>query len=373
MKTRFAPVGAPVATLGAVRLGLRLGRWMVALVTGAAVGACAAGAPTRAAGLGPLAAGLTGDALDRAAVLAFPSVYGVESAPIPRIAGSRRQRPERRQGIAVAVAPSGWLVTAWHVIDPQDDSPVPRRILVRQAISPAGGPRQSWVARVVAQDPDLDLALLRIAAPGAPALRLAESPEAPTRVATFTRDSGNQIVARQTRTGDVVFNQELELRVSLLADQVPRGDSGGPAVDRDGRVRGIVLGSLSRKGYADTAADVRRFLSRANLPRDGDDAASSFAAGMDALWHLRPSEAEALLQATERAFPHHTHAGRALADADALRSARYRLAGPRAGRGLLLAGGVMSGVIAVALAATLAWRRPAPEAGEAEGVPEPPG
>ena len=113
-------------------------------------------------------------------------------------------------------------------------------------------------AEVVAFDPKRDLAVLRVPGLGLPALERATAAvddtgalfghpgggalrEAPVRIA-------EQIVARGT---DITHTVETERDVFVLAATTAPGDSGGPIVNRDGRVVGVMFAyDISRETTA---------------------------------------------------------------------------------------------------------------------------
>ncbi|CAN5799810.1 acid resistance serine protease MarP [soil metagenome] len=125
-------------------------------------------------------------------------------------------------------------------------------------------------ARVVLFDPRLDLAVLTVAQLDAPALPWSSEPTGrgltgatlgypggrknltvkPAAVRRRVQAVGRDIYGRETVTRDVL----------ILADEVKRGDSGGPFVTGDGEVAGVVFAaavSESSTGYALAADSVR--------------------------------------------------------------------------------------------------------------------
>lgn len=125
-------------------------------------------------------------------------------------------------------------------------------------------------ARVVLFDPRLDLAVLVAPRLGAPALPWSTEPTGrgvagatlgypggrkqltvkPAAVRRRVQAVGRDIYGRETVTRDVL----------ILADEVKRGDSGGPFVTGDGTVAGVVFAaavSESNTGYALAADSVR--------------------------------------------------------------------------------------------------------------------
>jgi hypothetical protein len=138
------------------------------------------------------------------------------------------------------------------------------------------------------------------------------------------------------------------------------GDSGGPAVDADGDVRGIVLLVGGQGGGAiQRPAAVNRLLAAAGVAKGAHGTADKlFRVGVDSFWALDFATAATGLNAAERALPDHALAGPLAARAAVLAGEDLRLDGTRRPQGFLLAFGVLSG--AGALACALALARGAP-------------
>jgi serine protease Do len=136
-------------------------------------------------------------------------------------------------------------------------------------------------ARVVGRDPRLDLALLAVDAPRAPALRLADTDD--LEVGEWTVVLGNPfgdevtaaagIVAATGRAaaGSLVPGPAIGFRTFLQLDaRVHRGNSGGPVLSTAGEVIGVAVATGDRPGelsFAVPAARVREVLEP--LKRDG--------------------------------------------------------------------------------------------------------
>ena len=130
-----------------------------------------------------------------------------------------------------------------------------------------------------------DLALIRIRAPAAPALPLDEAASSGTPVVTIGFGVGSSLDGpvrgenepamrrgRLSRTGTLEAEDGEEPRQAIaISVPVERGDSGGPVVDGDGRVRGIVT-QRSRGGRHRRAGD-------RGAPAAGEPARSSRARG----------------------------------------------------------------------------------------------
>ena len=349
---------------------------------------------------------LSADPLDRAALLALPSVYRVDvtirvdalragdGRPIrlPRAA-----RIVREAGTAFAVAPDGWLATARHVASPAkatiarlayqekliaEDRPhgdavvdtllkkigplqVDARVLplrVRPADADGGpvGTRYQVMDRQLSDD--ADVALIQIGAPAAPTLGLDEAASIGTPVVTVGFGSGGAfgdaargelepVVRRGTLGRSATLEKAMPQReVIVLNVPVQGGDSGAPVVDEHGLVHGMVVlrlteGAVSR-GVAERATEIRQLLDAHGLKPGPDPAAAAFREAMGAFWSLDMNAARTGFRATLAAFPGHTLARREAARAAALEDAGVRLEGRPRRRGALLALGILAAAVA---------------------------
>jgi hypothetical protein len=356
---------------------------------------------------------LSTDPLDRAALLALPSVYridvtirvdalrGVDGRPIrlPRAA-----RTVREAGTAFAVAPDGWLATARHVAAPEEETiarlayqekliaedrphgdavvdtllksigplDVDARVMrarVRPAEPDGGAGGSRYRALDVVPSDDADVALMKIDAPGAPTLGLDEAASLGTPVVTVGFGSGGAFggAARGelepvVRHGTLGRSATLEKgvpprEVIVLNVPVEGGDSGAPVVDEHGLVHGMVVLRLTeggaRRGVADRATEIRQLLDERGLKPGPDPAAAAFREAMGAFWSLDMRTAKTGFLATLRAFPGHTLARREAARAGALENARVRLEGRPRRRGALLALGILASAVAAGFAIAL--------------------
>lgn len=379
----------------------------VPLIGLAAAFAVALASPASAAAPGDLST----DPLDRGVLLALPSVYRVDVTI--RVDGLRLRdgarvplepaaRTVREHGTAVAVASGGWLVTAGHVAAPGNQTvarlvyqsdlalrgrphgdqaaattwvrttgarPVGAEVQVRVRPADAGAgvaATGELAVRKVVGSPTADLALIRVDAPRAPALDLAETYETGTPVATVGFGRGSALtdpvpgdLEPTIRRGAIIRRGLLENDVrpdrDALAISVPveHGDSGGPVIDAHGDVRGIVIQRATAGGYAELATEVRGLLDRAGAPRAPSESAKLFRDGMQAFWGLDFAAAGALFELTLREDPRHAAAAVQRGRAEALAGGDLRLTG-RGGRGLLIGVGVAAAVAALACAAALA-------------------
>lgn len=368
----------------------------------------AAASPVAAA----LPSDLSADPLDRAALLTLPSVYRVDvtiRVDALRLADGTRVtlRPAARtiveSGTAVAVAPGGWLVSAAHVAAPdpatiarlayqsnlaaqdlehddevsaaawvEENGALPVRPVTGVAVSQAqtdagvGDPRRFPVMEVRGSDAS-DLALIRIRAPAAPALALEESGGGgtPVIVIGFGRGSALDTPEAERPDGEPAIRRGAIARTGVLEDETPprramaitvpvvRGDSGGPVVDRDGAVRGIVTRRSPQGGIAELATEVRQLLERNDVDPGTGASADLFRAAMGSFWDLDFARAEQGLAATQQVFGPHALARAERARAEQLAGGDYALTGARRHDGLL-AVGILAAVAALACAAGLA-------------------
>ena len=354
---------------------------------------------------------LSADPLDRGALLALPSVYRVQvtiRVQALRLADGTRMAlpPDARtiteNGTAVAVAPGGWLVTAAHVAAP--DGPTIARLARQYQLAASGDPSHAdeaaaaeWVRMTgaVAIGPGVtavtvsqasadaegelrsfpvlavkpaggpDLALIRIRAARAPALELDEGKSSGTPVVVIgfgvgsafgtgeqgpRRPLGEPAIRRGTISRTGVLEDENPPR-SALAISVPvvQGDSGGPVVDAEGRVRGIVTRRSPQGGIAELATEVRQLLDANGVTQGTGTSADRFREGMAAFWDLDFTAAQAALAGARKAYPRHALAGVEGARAAALADADFALTGRRRRDGLL-AVGILATVAALACA-----------------------
>jgi hypothetical protein len=349
---------------------------------------------------------LSADPLDRAALLALPSVYRVDvtirvdalrgraGRPIPLPPAARTVR---EAGTAFAVAADGWLATARHVAAPDDatiariayqekliaeDRPhsdtvvdnllrsvgplhVVSHVMSRRVRSAApdggsGGSRYRVLGDVV-ESAGADLALIHVGAPGAPTLGLDEAASLGTPVVTVGFGSGGAfgdpargelepIVRRGTLGRSATLKTVPTRDVIVLDVPVQGGDSGAPVVDEHGLVHGMVILRLTeggvKRGVAERATEIRRLLEGEGLTPGPDPAAAAFREAMGAFWNLDMRTAGAGFLATLRAFPGHTLARREDARAAALENAEVRLGGRPRRRGALLALGILAAAVA---------------------------
>ena len=203
-------------------------------------------------------------------------------------------RPELRRDVEIAtgsgflIAPSGLLLTSLHVVDADEasrggDASVTienRRILVFAGSAGAAG---VWEAHVVASDRENDLAALQVTAADLPYLGLGDSDavEAGRGVSVLGFPYGDR--TELARSGAGVVPQVSVTRGALSAARADDagetrflqtdasmlpGNSGGPMLDEDGYVVGIVRMKLA----ADAGAAGAGFTVPVNVAKDFLDA-----------------------------------------------------------------------------------------------------
>jgi hypothetical protein len=218
----------------------------------------------------------------------LPTVRG-PAADVPAPQGAIARSPGARRAAAsvvrvlgtacgLGVEGSGWVagagagqrvvVTNAHVVAGEDDTTVQVR-----------GVGAHLGARVVAFDPHNDVAVLRVAGLGAPALSLVRDPASGTSAAIlgfplngpFDVEAGRIGATRTIVSEDAYGNGPVQRSIVALRGRIRSGNSGGPMVDARGHVVATVFAATTararRAGFAVPNALVRRVLAAAGAGR----------------------------------------------------------------------------------------------------------
>ena len=211
----------------------------------------------------------------------FPSIIGPRAPSLPPNEGVLRDpsiraattRVVKVLGTAcgVGVEGTGWLagrnliVTAAHVVAGESDT------IVRIPGQPV-----PLSADVVLLDVHNDVAVLRVSGVDLKPLRLADPrPGAAVAILGYPLDAGlTATPGRIGRTATVLTQDALghgpvARSITAVAGRVEHGDSGGPAVDTDGRVESLIFAARrgSASGYGVPPSIIRDDLARAGTRR----------------------------------------------------------------------------------------------------------
>jgi S1-C subfamily serine protease len=209
----------------------------------------------------------------------FPSIAGPAPAvdpPDPRVVQDRAIRSALPSVVRVlgtacglGISGSGWaagpnlVVTNAHVVAGQRDTTVD---------SVVGDPQP---ARAVVFDTKNDIAVLRVSGLGVDTLRQSEAREAAPVAIVGYPESGplTAVPGRIGQTASVLSEDAygrgpVVRRITSFRGKVRRGNSGGPLIDREGRVVGTVFASRtgSNAGYAVPPDIVADALGKAREP-----------------------------------------------------------------------------------------------------------
>jgi S1-C subfamily serine protease len=175
----------------------------------------------------------------------------------------------------VGVEGSGWIagpnliVTAAHVIAGESNTIVR---IPGQVLSP--------VADVVVLDVHNDVAVLRVSGVDLKPLRLADPrPGAPVAILGYPLDGGlTATPGRIGRTATVLTQDAFERgpvarTITAVAGRVDHGNSGGPAIDRAGKVESMIFAQRknSPSGFGVPPSIIRSDLARAGTDRASND------------------------------------------------------------------------------------------------------
>jgi hypothetical protein len=207
----------------------------------------------------------------------FPSIVGPRAPSLPPSKGVLRDRSIRAATTRVAkvlgtacgvgVEGTGWLagrdlvVTAAHVVAGESNT------IVRFPGQPLSTP-----ADVVVLDVHNDIAVLRVTGIGLRPLPMAD-PRSGASVAILGYPLDGGLTATPGRIGltatvltqDALGHGPVARTITAVAGRVEHGDSGGPAVDANGRVQSTIFAARrgSASGYGVPPSVVRSALSRA--------------------------------------------------------------------------------------------------------------
>ena len=207
----------------------------------------------------------------------FPSIVGPNAPTLPPSKGVLRDASIRASttrivkvlgtACGVGVEGTGWfagrnlVVTAAHVVAGETDT------IVRIPGQPLSIP-----AVIVVLDLHNDIAVLRVAGPGMSPLPLADpEPGASVAIVGYPLDGGlTATPGRIGRTATVLTQDALghgpvARSITAVAGNVQHGDSGGPAVDRAGKVESVIFAARlgTKSGYGVPPSIVRHDLARA--------------------------------------------------------------------------------------------------------------
>ena len=175
-----------------------------------------------------------------------PSIVHIEALVVSQTGeGGDPGEAGEQLGSGVAWDHAGHIVTNLHVVRGSDAV----RVLLRDG--------SSWPATVVGTDPALDIAVLRIAAPGDSLTPALVEPDAQLAVGQTAMAFGNPFGLDHTLTVGVVSALGRELRTEsgetmhglVQTDAaINPGSSGGALIDSRGRLIGINVALLSPNG-----------------------------------------------------------------------------------------------------------------------------
>ncbi len=166
----------------------------------------------------------------------FGDMFGLD---LDDLFGDRGMRslPQMASGSGAIISEDGYIVTNNHVIDGADD------------ITVTLSNRKSFKAKLVANDPSSDLALLKIDAKGLPFMLYGNSDE--VKVGQWVLAVGYPLNLEATVTAGIVSAKGRTLEINRRQSNTPvesflqtdaavnPGNSGGPLVNTDGKLVGI--------------------------------------------------------------------------------------------------------------------------------------
>ena len=341
---------------------------------------------------------LSNDPLDRGALIALPGIYQVEArftvgGLSTRLNGEQQLDtggPVTVVGSAFGVATGGWILTADHLVngtsatlavaalsrdvgaqarlgtdDPEEwveqtgARAVDVRALdirLRHVESGPGAP--PLAAALQRSEPEADMALLRTDRTDAPVLELDDSQSVGTPVATIGFGGGGEggVAGPAIRQGALANTGTIAGRGSRVFTQVTSpvrsGDSGGPAIDAEGNVRGMVITRARVGGNLVPGPQIRRFVGTERI-EVASGTQESYREGLDHFWALDFEASSLAMERALEAYPEHPLAEAFVRRAAELSGASVSIGGPDIARSFLRALALVSAVISLGLAALL--------------------
>ncbi len=327
--------------------------------------------------------------LDRAAMRSLPSVYRVTvRVNVAQLADDRHRvriaRTVEFTGTAFGAGPNA-IVTARHLVRPAastllaalQDLRVPGTtgfdpndvrvtsssvaITLRRA-SPRGGATTDVLPATIAQTTssgaDADLALLRTQTTIGPSLVLDDqtSRDTPIAILGYGNQRGGLEPAVRPGTIDIsakIQGSDDEDLVALRGMSAASGDSGGPVIDAQGHVHGVLIRrALSGESLAfmTRSSSIRRLASNASMTLATTPSQSDFAFGMNAFWDRDYTASAQALTRTAIRLPDSAWIAAQAARASELADADYRVVRTEPWRLPLIVAGLMALAMTVALA-----------------------
>jgi len=153
-------------------------------------------------------------------------------------------RPDRVLGSAFQIDPAGYYLTNYHVISSEVDPAY--NGYSKLSIRPSDNPDERIPAKVIGWNKEMDLALLKSVVAAPFTLHLTEKAETEKGQQVFA--IGSPIGLENTITSGIISaaGRRLLTRGDVIQIDAPvnPGNSGGPLVDRSGKVLGIVFAGM---------------------------------------------------------------------------------------------------------------------------------
>lgn len=328
-------------------------------------------------------------ALDRAAFIALPAIYRMTvTIRVDQLADDRHRvaigRTVEFDGTAFGVG-SGIVVTARPLVRPsapvlmaaidglhvaRTDTFDPNDVRVTSSLmsivlrraTPDATPSTTLNATILqttAIDVPSKLAILRIPDRDAPALQLDDATTLGTPVAlvAFGVQRATEPAVQHGRLGPAgkVNGSNDGNLVTVSGVEAAAGNAGGPVIDEQGHVRGVLIQQAVAVGESSVitrSIGVRELASNAGVTVGTTSAEAAFADGMQSFWAREYSAAQESLHFASERVPNDTWIGALATRAQALSSADYVVVRSAPWRLPL----IMGGIVALALMLLLAAR-----------------